>query len=754
MNRYCHSQILVALIYKASFWCLILLPFLHYAVRAQDGFQWIPVNDGLEGDTVPLLWRAPSGVIFAGGQGGLFRSEGYMQPWNATNLVGFNIGDIMMDSSGVLWAGTSMGIYHSSDGGFIWTQIGYTETVYDLAISKSGAILGATEKGIISQDPSSEAWFFLGQWRDIEDNSFQLATSVAVTADDRIWATVGNFVYYTESGSDWFCLESNDVCVDGGEKTATAEAVGSDLLFSIDFLSTFRFDSSTGGVFLSSLRSLVRDYAHTDSSLYAITKSKNTSAGSFPKAIFRSKDLGKTWELFGPEDLLAFSIAADKDDKWVCIGQSDGIWCSEDEGESWNPWNEGMFNAIVPSLFTTSNGNVLAGAITGAYLLDVGVTKWNRLDLPNSNQAVHTFAQSSSGAVLAISGWFFRSRDDGSIWERLSPNFEDADKYRFDLGKKNDKQNLTITSTLDFSYQKPCPFDQLIDFSPVISWTDTLAYVVEDEFRLSDNDWDTFYEYDSITEYGDKTGMVALIRTPQKSSLLVGGKAGLLLRSEDAGVSWSRSQLTSDPDLNIHAFILNTNNSILAATSKGFYLSEDDGYLWEKINTNNIGDVCINSVLADRQGTILADGGYISNDNGKTWQSIAQPPAPVISTTFDSEGVPYVGTLGLGVFKGSRPLSTSSDIPPTHLTSIDTSVFPNPTINGQIEVKIKVPELTNISIEVFDTLGRKQQTLYNNILMGGLHNLSFSISKIASGQYIVRIKAGEYQFRHSLLVIN
>lgn len=69
--------------------------------------------------------------------------------------------------------------------------------------------------------------------------------------------------------------------------------------------------------------------------------------------------------------------------------------------------------------------------------------------------------------------------------------------------------------------------------------------------------------------------------------------------------------------------------------------------------------------------------------------------------------------------------------------------YPNP-FNPVTKIKFSLPQSTNVTIKVFDILGKEVATLLNTKKEAGKHELEFNASAFNSGIYFYRIEAGEF----------
>lgn len=79
--------------------------------------------------------------------------------------------------------------------------------------------------------------------------------------------------------------------------------------------------------------------------------------------------------------------------------------------------------------------------------------------------------------------------------------------------------------------------------------------------------------------------------------------------------------------------------------------------------------------------------------------------------------------------------------------------YPNP-FNPSTNIKFSLPQATQVSLTVYDMLGRKVATLLNNELMtASSHSVRFDASRLASGVYIYRIEAGAFSSTRRMMLI-
>jgi hypothetical protein len=78
--------------------------------------------------------------------------------------------------------------------------------------------------------------------------------------------------------------------------------------------------------------------------------------------------------------------------------------------------------------------------------------------------------------------------------------------------------------------------------------------------------------------------------------------------------------------------------------------------------------------------------------------------------------------------------------------------FPNPA-QGQVTLRYALPSKTDVSIRVYDLLGRRVATLQRGPQDAGRKEVQISTSDLSSGTYFVRIQAGEQMKTRRLTVV-
>jgi len=78
--------------------------------------------------------------------------------------------------------------------------------------------------------------------------------------------------------------------------------------------------------------------------------------------------------------------------------------------------------------------------------------------------------------------------------------------------------------------------------------------------------------------------------------------------------------------------------------------------------------------------------------------------------------------------------------------------YPNP-FNSSTTIEYSLPEAGEVTVEVFDLLGRKVETLVNEKQAAGAYKINWNADNQASGIYFYRIEAGDYQDTRRMMLL-
>ncbi len=77
---------------------------------------------------------------------------------------------------------------------------------------------------------------------------------------------------------------------------------------------------------------------------------------------------------------------------------------------------------------------------------------------------------------------------------------------------------------------------------------------------------------------------------------------------------------------------------------------------------------------------------------------------------------------------------------------------PNP-FNVSTTIRYDLPNQSDVTIEIYDILGRKVETIIDGWQPAGAHSVVWDAEDVSSGVYFYRIQAGEYAESRSCLLL-
>lgn len=78
--------------------------------------------------------------------------------------------------------------------------------------------------------------------------------------------------------------------------------------------------------------------------------------------------------------------------------------------------------------------------------------------------------------------------------------------------------------------------------------------------------------------------------------------------------------------------------------------------------------------------------------------------------------------------------------------------YPNP-FNPSTVINYSIPKASNVQLTVFNVLGQRVATLVNQRMSAGRHSIQFNASRLASGVYFYRLKAGDFVTQKQMMLI-
>jgi hypothetical protein len=170
-----------------------------------------------------------------------------------------------------------------------------------------------------------------------------------------------------------------------------------------------------------------------------------------------------------------------------------------------------------------------------------------------------------------------------------------------------------------------------------------------------------------------------------------------------------------------------------------------EGYTFSlRLQRQGEGPVTINAegaeVFSDRSVVLLDPASGTSHDLQKTGS--VKVPAPA----FGSEGMASL-TVAIGT-EGYVKEKARAALP----SEVTLTAYPNP-IQEQGTIEYTLPKASEVTLRVYDVLGRRVRTLVTGQKEVGRHTVALEASRLSSGVYIARLRTGDTTITRKITVV-
>lgn len=120
--------------------------------------------------------------------------------------------------------------------------------------------------------------------------------------------------------------------------------------------------------------------------------------------------------------------------------------------------------------------------------------------------------------------------------------------------------------------------------------------------------------------------------------------------------------------------------------------------------------------------------------------------------TRPADGLIAVATYGRGIFIGGPNGVPTAVDEVWAAEEVPFNIFPNPTLDGLVQLQFELPTAERLSFTVNDMAGREVYRKASQKFDAGAHRLDLPLPALSNGVYVVRMEAGGVQFARKLLV--
>jgi photosystem II stability/assembly factor-like uncharacterized protein len=409
-----------------------------------------------------------------------------------------------------------------------------------------------------------------------------------------------------------------------------------------------------------------------------------------------------------------------------------------------------------------------------AVFINEAIAQWYKIpDLQYSRIWCILTANDSTIFVGADNGTLLRSTDDGTTWMNVVGNGLYVDTVLSlgeGLGYIFAGSNGWVYRSSDDGESWDLANDGLEGISRVNAFTfvDTILFTATDHGVYSSIDSGKSWFPDTsglnLWEF-DQAGTVGI--TSMDSSLYtIKGWYGSVYTSSVDNRFWT--QILPDT-MNQGYAIAAIDTNVFIVTLKGVYLYSGGSTTWYARNNGfpvNDTIFVISCFLTTADSLLFAysdfsdafHGGhiYVTSDLGQTWIMINDSVSAHSTITAVAANSKY---LFAGTQSGAWRIpvadvitSVNDNHPQLPTVRSLFQNYPNP-FNPTTVISYRLSAISNVTLKVYDVLGREVETLVNEKQYAGTHVVTFNASDLSSGVYFYKLSAGNYTSTKKALLV-
>jgi photosystem II stability/assembly factor-like uncharacterized protein len=188
-------------------------------------------------------------------------------------------------------------------------------------------------------------------------------------------------------------------------------------------------------------------------------------------------------------------------------------------------------------------------------------------------------------------------------------------------------------------------------------------------------------------------------------------------------------------------------------------LTGDSGKSWKEIQFDQylINDMYfVDSLHGWVGGEDSSDQGIILEtfDGGESWTAQLEGLSAPLNALHFKDGYGWaVGERGLVLRTEDGSTWIDENTGKTYPNKFSLSQnYPNP-FNPSTKIKFALPKADKVKIELYNTLGQREETILNRKMKAGNYDIEFNAENLSSGVYFYRLQAGEFQDAKKMILL-
>ncbi len=618
---------------------------------------------------------------------GIVRWNGSTGAWQQLDTVKlFPAPRALCSASDILFAGTDLGLYASSDDGATWDKTSLPNIAVSTVIQTGAVLLAGGNGGIYRSTDNGTTWAFTS----ISPTPSPQINCIVATDSLLLSGTAYNgIIASTDGGARWTALRAK---ANFSEPVNALAAIGTTIFVGTQsglWRGTISGDWRKAA--LGTRDSFVTEIKFVNGAVYACTTS----------GIALSQDQGNTWSVantgFDAGEQTTVNDVISFNSTLFAATQYWGAYTAQLVPPQWNAARRGL-TAVGVYALAFIGGELFAGTLgTGVYRSKDYGTSWSVANSAVAGTLVRAIAAPGTGVIqLAAQNGLYVSSDDGVHWTSVPVP-----------GAHNFYSMLTVDATWLVGSSNGI----VRSLNGGFTWTSVAPGI------------------GSVTAFANAGG------------LLYAATQGMgVYTSMDGGGSWNADN-TGLGDGTVNALTWD-NSMVYAATNAGVYATPVGTAQWTARNGGMAGAQIWSLLVVD---SILYAGAldgtvYRSKNHGVSWNSVFRDSTNLIITSMLAVNDNLlVGTYGNSIW--TTPLAELTDVgeplrAPGSAALI--SIAPNPA-RAHVEILFTGVNAAPANVDVVDALGRIVATIPDRGGALGTHRASINVSSLPTGAYWCRV---------------
>jgi photosystem II stability/assembly factor-like uncharacterized protein len=372
-------------------------------VSSNGGSQWNRFTNAPPGNVGRLLY-SPDSTLYALSDN-VYYSRDNGLTWASAGLNLDAKRCIAKAADGSLLVGVQdNGIFRSTNNGLSWKYVGLANTiVFSLAATKSGIVYAGSSDGLFLSTDYGASWT-----RIVPSTFYTPAYPIAIDPQGNVFVVALGVFRSSDGGQQW------QKVLDLGASSFAFDSLGNSYLgaFNGIYKSTDRgvtWNESDTGVVKTEVTGLV------------CNKKNQIFASVYQEGVYCSTSSGASWNRVnnGLRDLSVTAILLPSD-SGIITATNSGVFRSSDKGASWLQVIPSDYYGTFTTLAKNRDGFLFAGNWgQGLYSSSNSGVTWTRI--PSRYYYVSSIASNNSGLVC-VATWQYgvgTSSDNGKTWNHL-----------------------------------------------------------------------------------------------------------------------------------------------------------------------------------------------------------------------------------------------------------------------------------------------------------------------------------------------